>query len=392
MEQTIKNAEVLLQQVSALNKKHKEIARITGRKFNVFSILGVESRETSTHSAFLVELLNPKGSHGQGPLFLKLFMRMLEEKDPASNEGNEYSKMNVPSSDKIKSINVEKETYLGRIDKDKTKGGRADIVIRTSEGTICVENKIYAIDQKNQLVRYHKHYVEGKTGGLLLYLTLFGSEPSKESIEGAEGDDPLKAGEHFFTISYAEDILEWLVKCQAQSIDVPTVREAIGQYIYLIKKLTRQSMNDIERDEFIELITRNKNADAVLNINDGLQSFVKKIKSRLVYTRKDLINREWDCYKSSEIWDKTDQVKKLQSVLVISLNPIVNILGVQIKVRLSPRGWSIELWNAQNIQIENFEEKIKSYFIYKRLSYETESSDVLDVVKDLTDDLKPINP
>ncbi len=35
-----------------------------------------------------------------------------------------------------------------------------------------IENKIYAGEQKNQLLRYHNAYREGK----LLYLTLFGDE------------------------------------------------------------------------------------------------------------------------------------------------------------------------------------------------------------------------
>jgi hypothetical protein len=381
MEEMTKNAEVLLQQVSALNKKHEEIARITGRQFNVFSILGVESRETSTHSAFLVEVLNPKGSHGQGKMFLELFIEMLGKKIPVD-------KIPLVNSERIE---VKKEKNLGAISKNYTEGGRADIIIFGTNGSICIENKIYAKDQKNQLVRYYNHYVSDKKGGLLLYLTLYGSDPSKESIAGTKSGKPLDKGEDFFTVSYETDILEWLLKCQSESIDVPTVRDVIGQYIYLIKKLTRQSMNDTQRGEFIELITKGKNPDAVLHINDGLHSFIEKIKSRLDYTRKDLISRKWRHYKSSEIWDKTNQVKKLQSVLVISLNAIQNISGVQIKVRLSPHGWRIELWNSQSIQVENFAEPAGEYFIYKRLPFETEASDVLNVVKKLMDDLESVN-
>lgn len=72
------NAERLLDKVAALKRASDEKARETGRNFNIFSILGAEGSETSTHSAFLAELLNRKGSHGQGGKFLELFINTLK--------------------------------------------------------------------------------------------------------------------------------------------------------------------------------------------------------------------------------------------------------------------------------------------------------------------------
>ena len=62
-----------LERVTSINKKYENIAEITGENFNVFRILGLSSSEVRTHSAFIAELLNPKGSHNQKQIFLKLF-------------------------------------------------------------------------------------------------------------------------------------------------------------------------------------------------------------------------------------------------------------------------------------------------------------------------------
>lgn len=68
----------LLRQVSDIRKKHELIAEMTGERFNVFSILGLQTREVRTHSAFLRELLDPKGSHGLKDAFLKAFVQILK--------------------------------------------------------------------------------------------------------------------------------------------------------------------------------------------------------------------------------------------------------------------------------------------------------------------------
>ena len=45
------------------NKKCRIEKWKNGDFFNIFSILKMETDEVKTHSAFLAELLNPKGSH-----------------------------------------------------------------------------------------------------------------------------------------------------------------------------------------------------------------------------------------------------------------------------------------------------------------------------------------
>ena len=65
----------LLDQVTAIYSKYEKIDELTGENFNVFRIIKLESSEVRMHSAFLAELLDPKGSHGQKDTFLKLFTK-----------------------------------------------------------------------------------------------------------------------------------------------------------------------------------------------------------------------------------------------------------------------------------------------------------------------------
>ena len=102
-------------------------------------MIELTSDEVRLHSKFLAELLNPKGSHGQGSKFLDLFIQQFDIK----NVDSETSKVSVEES-------------IGN--KTPTTGGRIDILIEdTNKHTIIIENKIYASDQENQLLRYYNY-------------------------------------------------------------------------------------------------------------------------------------------------------------------------------------------------------------------------------------------
>ena len=60
----------LISQTIALIEKNKS----HGNEFNLLKISGMGSSEVFTHTPILKELLDPRGSHGQGNLFLKSFI------------------------------------------------------------------------------------------------------------------------------------------------------------------------------------------------------------------------------------------------------------------------------------------------------------------------------
>ena len=129
----------LLDSVKKVIDNYEEKSIKSGEKFNVFSILKLENNEVRTHSALLGELLNPKGSHGMKTTFLELFLKEIFENESCL----------IPEST---SIGIEE--HIGKINSDYTEGGRIDVILKDKRNNvILIENKIYAGEQKNQLIR-----------------------------------------------------------------------------------------------------------------------------------------------------------------------------------------------------------------------------------------------
>lgn len=74
----------LLDSTALVRKQVENLNRMTGTQYNVFDILRLATHENS-HSLIISDLLNPKGSHGQGKVFLEAFMLELENKSVFSS-------------------------------------------------------------------------------------------------------------------------------------------------------------------------------------------------------------------------------------------------------------------------------------------------------------------
>lgn len=179
-----------------------------GEKYNIFEILGEKYSELA-HSAFISNLLNPKGSHALGAEPLRLFLNNIGltgwiDKDINNAEVNIEVAVNGETDDEW---------------------GRMDIMIKTNEKIIIIENKIYAGDQPMQLKRY-KTYAERHFGQkhTLLYLTLDGHPASDLSASN------LQEGRDYFAISYKKDILNLTNESIKLAIQKPLVREVLNQY------------------------------------------------------------------------------------------------------------------------------------------------------------------
>jgi hypothetical protein len=264
----------LLQQVSLIVKNYDKIAEITGEKYNVFNILGLGNDELS-HSAILTNLLNAKGSHGQGAVFLELFIEILFDRLNTSSFSDNEGKSILFNEKKINSLNqfdiqsskALKEKDLGPIDWAKSTGGRIDIIISDNKSNIIIENKIYALDQEQQLVRYKNYDVNAP----IFYLNLFGDNPDEKSIKDNDGNI-MKLNEDFFIISYKNEIVEWLHKCVEKVVNKPFLRETLNQYLNLIKRNTNQSNNNVMSEDIINVLKRNtENFNAAINISANLE-------------------------------------------------------------------------------------------------------------------------
>ena len=257
----------ILSQVRIVSRKIKE-QRIEkferGENYNIFNDLGFMSDEVHLHSMFLANLLNPKGSHGQRGKFLEAFLKMLQKSFPAI------------SADRLvldtANASVEVEKYIGR--QTDSEGGRIDIYLTDGKHSIIIENKIYAVDQYHQMLRYWNYGMSQKGDDteksfVLIYLTLDGCSPSKDSL----GED-LKEND-IVCLSYKSDIRGWLDRCVELASRTPLVRETINQYISTIDILTNNVMED--NKELLDILCKEENLDAVFDIIDSKENLINHI-------------------------------------------------------------------------------------------------------------------
>lgn len=257
----------ILNQVRIVSRKIKEQRKEKferGENYNIFNDLGFMSDEVHLHSMFLANLLNPKGSHGQRGKFLEAFLKMLQKTFPA------ISADSLEIDTTIASVEVEK--YIGR--QTDSEGGRIDIYLTDGKHSIIIENKIYAVDQHHQMLRYRNYGMSQKGDDteksfVLIYLTLDGCSPSKESL----GED-LKEND-IVCLSYKSDIRGWLDRCVELASRTPLVRETINQYISTIDILTNNVMED--NKELLDILSKEENLDAIYDIVNNKNAVVNRI-------------------------------------------------------------------------------------------------------------------
>lgn len=254
----------LLEAVQRFDMQQKEIQKLKGENFNIFSILNMESKENATHSAFIGELLNPKGSHLLKSKLLNHFLEVVDYKKEID----------------LKSVVLKLEYYIGEVNHKTQTGGRIDIFLIDKNGvSISIENKIYASDQKTQIQRYVNHN-HGKN--TVLYLNLNGDSPTEESKGSLEEEN-----QDFQVITYRKTIIEWLSLCLKEAADQPILRESIKQYMLLLKKLTNQLSDSVMEENVLNAIKENFDAAHIVANNlwkvelELANQFLEDLKNRL---------------------------------------------------------------------------------------------------------------
>lgn len=195
-------------------KKAKESDGI----LNLFDLNNISQIE-DYHSNIIAYLVDDEESHNHEEFGLRFF-QFINKKHSG--------KQVIPSYTKI--IKVVREKTI--------EGGRIDIFIETDSFALIIENKIYAKDDKKQLRKYYdwsKKEFHGKKKVILCYLTLFGSQPSEESLSTDMRNELLK-DRKYVELSYEKDILGWLESLKVKASE-NILQSALIQYIDLLKGL-----------------------------------------------------------------------------------------------------------------------------------------------------------
>jgi hypothetical protein len=194
--------------VEAAQHVEMELDRYLASRFNLAEILCWSENQVSF---LLARLLNPAGGHGQGRLFLRLFLDAIRK---ACGENEALANI-LPNLDSVReeTVTVEERTREGRY---------IDIVVRLDDFLIGIENKLGAQDQHNQLADYNA-YLEltaPKRQYLLLFLSAF-RPPSEISIS-RELQKALEETGRFMWLPYNSFLRDWAVEagrhCEAEKV------------------------------------------------------------------------------------------------------------------------------------------------------------------------------
>lgn len=302
----------MIHHASDIIKKNKEIEKIKGEQFNLFYILDRDTDEVKTHSVLIAELLNAKGSHNKGEVFLKFFIDMLMKKQ---TESRLWERASIPGYNETCDIGVQVEKDVGQI---FGIGSRLDIFLSNKQTQICIENKIDAQDGKLQLERYLE-YLKRDTSkiNLLIYLTKFGKQYKNEK------ETSLKNGEDYFCLSYSEDILMWLENCMKECFDLPILRESIKQYIILIKGLTNQLTSRTMQNEVHKII---------LSDIEGAEIIKNEYENAIKFVSNDIKEKVIEKLKTTNIADEITISNKVNgdfSSLFITYKGMNDTIGIE---------------------------------------------------------------
>ncbi len=235
------------------DRNEKEAKRMNGDLFNLFSTLNLSTNEL-VHSRMIAELLNPQGSHGKGDIFLRHFLSIFD------------FKFNLDTT----TAKVFTEFDTGPITKNYTRGGKIDILITDAYNhAIIIENKIYAEDQKKQLLRYANYAKSQNYEFDIVYLTLDFHNPSELST----GKDP---DFDYVMFSYEEDILPWLDNCMSECNNNSIIYNSIFQYSQCIRKILNLMKAD-NKKALIDIATDSNNIDTVLALFKNEESIKRCI-------------------------------------------------------------------------------------------------------------------
>jgi hypothetical protein len=192
-----------------VNKLAEKIEKHEAPEFNVFSIWGIGHLEVITHTPFLEELLNPKGSHGQKDLFLKSFLDEFTNFTEAEKSSEDWKVLREREKVDLRIVNYELMK------------------------AVFIENKIYSDAHSGQLSRYYKIFEEQfKCDGEFIYLTIDGDYLNDDGFdETIYPKNKMKLKR----LSYRQDITKWLSDI-ARFIHAAKVKDSLNQYVELIHK------------------------------------------------------------------------------------------------------------------------------------------------------------
>lgn len=277
--------EKLISEVLQVMMAAEQQRAVTGEVFNIYKVAGINHDEVKT-CRVIYELINPNGSHYQGNIFLKMFIRNVLNQDF--------------SEDEIKSARVFREYHIPDT-KDSDNDRRIDLVVQTKDRFIPIEVKLYAEDQDTQCKDYYEFAQKYQKNPVLYYLTIDGKKPSEESsvdIPVIEPEKGIQPGINM--ISFSKEVLAWLENCEKYCYDnkLWPIYEGVKQFASSIRMISGKS-EDKEGMEISEkIIGSAESLKAAKAIANNMETAKSLLVNKVIKAIEDKINTDF-CYEHS---------------------------------------------------------------------------------------------
>ena len=237
-----------------------------------FTIFDYLRRDEMGVSRIIADLLDPNASHGQGSTFLKEFAKKIGQ--GWISLANDWK------------VRTEKQVNGQR---------RIDIYLESSDGIIGIENKPWAIDQKDQLIDYANYLKEHHERWLLIYLG--NGEPSAESIT-KENRERLTLSGNLICCNFFE-LSNWLDDCAIKTKAL-NVRVFVDEFNNFIRRNINGELDMSEEKEVLEEIRKSlSNISAAFHISNAMS----KLKQDLLQLLHDQLETKFSENGFLLVWD-----------------------------------------------------------------------------------------
>lgn len=265
-------------------------------------------------SAIIAMLLDPKGEHGQGRMFLDNFLKILYELPRTYGISKQLNKLSKHCDGYL---TIEKTVSMLEVTTSlldaQNQQRRIDILLDLNGFGLAIENKPWADDQLNQISDYSKYltnkynnkeYPNDSHDYLLIYLSSKGSLPSESSISK---EDRIKLEElgNFVTISYS-DLKQWCLTCieKCKSIKVRLFVEDFAAYI---KDAFEGGRPAVEKETIINQAIKKENIAAAVSVGSNWPDISSRLFNKLanlLFDATGLDKDEWNATVDFNIYDK----------------------------------------------------------------------------------------
>lgn len=228
-------------------------------------------------SSVIAMLLDPKGEHGQGSVFLHLFLETIKAEIPPSSKGSEKLELLYQrSKDGRTTRSLEVATHS--IDNSQR---RIDILLDVGGVGLAIENKPWACDQEAQIKEYSMHLSNiYRDSYFLIYLSGNGCPPGEESIEPSDRET-LELSGNFIVLSYVA-LKSWIARCSEKCRSI-RVRLFLEDFIIYVLEEFEGRLPMYEENIVINSAIESRDAiRAAVAISNSWPQISKKLCENLV--------------------------------------------------------------------------------------------------------------